>query len=89
MSLDNHILVDFEDCWGVLAELEDLAKLVDSLGESFAAAKLEKVVRDYDTSFDLLLNKLEQHFIDLDTDFVPNQEEEGDYAAEKDNNAGW
>ena len=45
------LLTEFEDCWNVISELEDLSELADGLGETFSAAKLDKIIRDYDISF--------------------------------------
>tara|TARA_R110002020_G_scaffold37393_2_gene112887 strand:+ start:4657 stop:4935 length:279 start_codon:yes stop_codon:yes gene_type:complete len=83
------LLTEFEDCWNVISELEDLSELVDGLGETFAASKLDKIIKDYDVSFDLLFRKLEEHFSDLVDGPLPEtfyDDEEVSYDSEGNNN---
>ena len=82
------LLTEFEDCWNVISELEDLSELADGLGENFAAAKLDKIIKDYDVSFDLLFRKLEEHFSALDDGPLPEtySDEEASYDSEGNNN---
>ncbi len=82
------LLTEFEDCWNVISELEDLSELADGLGENFAAAKLDKIIRDYDISFDRLFRKLEEHFSALDDGPLPEtySDEEASYDSEGNNN---
>jgi|TARA_R110000850_G_scaffold161545_4_gene286110 hypothetical protein len=82
------LLTEFEDCWNVISELEDLSVLVDGLGETFSAAKLDKIIRDYDISFDRLFRKLEEHFSALDDGPLPEtySDEEASYDSEGNNN---
>jgi|TARA_R110002096_G_scaffold62927_1_gene155017 hypothetical protein len=82
------LLTEFEDCWNVISELEDLSELADGLGENFAAAKLDRIIRDYDISFDRLFRKLEEHFSALDDGPLPEtySDEEASYDSEGNNN---
>lgn len=82
------LLTEFEDCWNVISELEDLSELVDGLGETFSAAKLDKIIRDYDISFDRLFRKLEEHFSALDDGplLETYSDEEASYDSEGNNN---
>lgn len=82
------LLTEFEDCWNVISELEDLSELADGLGENFAAAKLDRIIKDYDISFDLLFRKLEEHFSALDDGPLPEtySDEEASYDSEGNNN---
>lgn len=82
------LLTEFEDCWNVISELEDLSELADGLGENFAAAKLDKIIKDYDVSFDRLFRKLEEHFSALDDGPLPEtySDEEASYDSEGNNN---
>ena len=82
------LLTEFEDCWNVISELEDLSELADGLGENFAAAKLDRIIKDYDISFDRLFRKLEEHFSALDEGPLPEtySDEEASYDSEGNNN---
>lgn len=82
------LLTEFEDCWNVISELEDLSELADGLGENFAAAKLDRIIKDYDISFDRLFRKLEEHFSALDDGPLPEtySDEEASYDSEGNNN---
>jgi len=82
------LLTEFEDCWNVISELEDLSELADGLGETFSAAKLDKIIKDYDISFDRLFRKLEEHFSALDDGplLETYSDEEASYDSEGNNN---
>ena len=62
--------------------------MADGLGENFAAAKLDKIIKDYDVSFDLLFRKLEEHFSALDDGPLPEtfNGEGASYDSEGNNN---
>ena len=62
--------------------------MADGLGETFSAAKLDKIIRDYDISFDRLFRKLEEHFSDLDDGplLETYSDEEASYDSEGNNN---
>jgi|ETNvirenome_6_30_1030629.scaffolds.fasta_scaffold23539_2 hypothetical protein len=83
------LLTEFEGCWNVITELEDLSELVDGLGETFAASKIDKIIKDYDVSFDIFFRKLEDHFSDLVDGPLPEtfyDDEEASYDSEGNNN---
>jgi predicted AlkP superfamily pyrophosphatase or phosphodiesterase len=66
MSLENDLLIKFEECWNIITELEELSQLAKTTGEIISASKLDKLVRTYDSDFANLLKQLEEYFFDLE-----------------------
>jgi len=66
MSLENDLLIKFEECWNIITELEELSQLAKTTGEIISASKLDKLIKTYDGDFADLLKKLEEYFFDLE-----------------------
>lgn len=45
------ILQNFEKCWEILTELENVAESADLVNETYCAAQIDKLVNQYDTLF--------------------------------------
>jgi len=91
MSLENDLLIKFEECWNIITELEELSQLAKTTGEIISASKLDKLVRTYDSDFANLLKQLEEYFFDLDeacsSEF--ESEEEDDEYEEGNHDLNW
>ena len=56
------ILQNFEKCWEILTELENVSESADLVNETYCAAQVDRLVKEYDTLFSNTYYQLEVLF---------------------------
>lgn len=83
MSLEEDLIRNFEECWYIISELEKLSALSTKTGEIISAAKIDKLIYEYDSGFELFRRRLDEYFRDLadvyPLDFESDEEEDDEY----------
>ncbi len=56
------ILENLEKCWQVLSELEHISESADLVNETYCAAQMDKLVKEFDPIFETTFSQLEGLF---------------------------
>jgi hypothetical protein len=60
--LQIEVLENLEKCWDMLSKLEEIVEEADLVNEQYSAAKIDKLVKEFDPIFETTYSQIERLF---------------------------